>query len=326
MAGAVVLNGTNYLSSINPYHGFGSTESHSYIGWLYLLSNAEDTTAIIKNMDASGAVNKGTGVAFYFPSAGTHQLNFYVGNGLGLYTVNPTWVLNAWNQWVITYDGNIKEVRFYRNASLVGSPMTVTQTWAGGTVDNLFLGSGISILRLNARVDETRVHDKVLSLSEIQAHYNSGLGQYGSPEPNLVSGWHFDEGSGDTAFDYSGNDHHLHLVGDNFWGDGIDIVPPFISNISVSAGLDSALITWQTDELSDSVVEYGLTAAYGNTEQNLTDTLNHSISITGLIPNTVYHYKITSSDPSGNSQSTADATFQTNTQGRGGYGTSFWYR
>jgi hypothetical protein len=54
-------------------------------------------------------------------------------------------------------------------------------------------------------IDEARIYTKALSTDEIAAHYNSGNGQYGQQEANLGAGWHFDEGSGTSASDYSGN-------------------------------------------------------------------------------------------------------------------------
>jgi PKD repeat protein len=54
-------------------------------------------------------------------------------------------------------------------------------------------------------IDEVRIYERALSASEIAAHYNGGTGQYGQPETGLAEGWHFDEGSGATVYDYSGN-------------------------------------------------------------------------------------------------------------------------
>ena len=46
-------------------------------------------------------------------------------------------------------------------------------------------------------------------------------------------------------------------------GGGADATPPVISSIEVSTGAISAIITWSTDELSSSQVEYGENASYG---------------------------------------------------------------
>ena len=40
------------------------------------------------------------------------------------------------------------------------------------------------------------------------------------PASNLIAEWHFDEGSGTTVYDSSGNDNHGTLMGDTSWADG----------------------------------------------------------------------------------------------------------
>ena len=58
----------------------------------------------------------------------------------------------------------------------------------------------------------------------------------------------------------------------------VDIIPPTISSIATSSvSANSALVSWQTNEVADSQVEYGLTTGYGS--QTVLDSqmiLNHS--------------------------------------------------
>jgi hypothetical protein len=95
-----------------------------------------------------------------------------------------------------------------------------------------------------------------------------------------------------------------------------ETTPPNISSVqSGSVTSNSALITWTTDEASNSVVEYGLTASYGSrggdNAENATYVTNHSVSLNGLAANTLYHYRVKSTDASGNSATSGDFTFQT---------------
>ncbi len=91
-----------------------------------------------------------------------------------------------------------------------------------------------------------------------------------------------------------------------------DTTPPVISNVQ-SSGIttNSATITWTTDEASDSVVEYGLTTSYGSTASNSASVTSHSIPLSGLSVNTLYHYRVKSTDGAGNTATSPDHSFQT---------------
>jgi len=60
--------------------------------------------------------------------------------------------------------------------------------WGG---DDLFFFHGI--------IDEVRIYNRALSPEEIRYHYNRG---------RPVAHWRFDEGSGSTIYDSSGNEYH----------------------------------------------------------------------------------------------------------------------
>lgn len=91
-----------------------------------------------------------------------------------------------------------------------------------------------------------------------------------------------------------------------------DTTPPVISNIQASGVTTSAAtITWTTDEASNSVVEYGLTTGYGSTASSASNVTSHSISLTVLNANTLYHYRVNSTDGAGNTATSVDNTFQT---------------
>lgn len=74
----------------------------------------------------------------------------------------------------------------------------------------------------------------------------------------------------------------------------------------------SATIAWKTDEKSTSFVKYGTDTSYPfpSTEDTHTST-SHSVYITGLTPETTYHYQVISSDESGNTLTSPDNTFTT---------------
>lgn len=91
-----------------------------------------------------------------------------------------------------------------------------------------------------------------------------------------------------------------------------DTTPPVIFDEQASGIIASgATITWTTDEASNSNVEYGLTASYGSSASNATNVVSHSIPLSGLSGNTLYHYRVKSTDPAGNTATSIDHSFQT---------------
>jgi len=101
----------------------------------------------------------------------------------------------------------------------------------------------------------------------------------------------------------------------------VDETAPQISNVNVAPSETSAVVSWQTDELSVGVVEYGLTASYElGVVSSATLGTAHAVTLPGLVEGTVYHYRIIAQDSVGNAGSTADATFTTVPAGGGGGG------
>jgi len=83
----------------------------------------------------------------------------------------------------------------------------------------------------------------------------------------------------------------------------VDITPPVISAVSSgSLGLDSATITWTTNEVTDNIVLYGVaTSSLTNVAGNNTDSLtDHSIDLSGLSSGVTYYYQVQSKDTVGN--------------------------
>lgn len=91
-----------------------------------------------------------------------------------------------------------------------------------------------------------------------------------------------------------------------------DTTPPVITNVAAGSITDTtATITWNTNEAATSVVQYGLTTAYGSTASVTGYTTAHSVPLSGLTQQTLYHYKVVSADSSGNSAESGDYTFTT---------------
>ncbi len=72
------------------------------------------------------------------------------------------------------------------------------------------------------------------------------------------------------------------------------------------------LVSWNTDRPADSAVDFGLTAEHEVGSVTDDELLTwHELTLTDLVPDTVYHFQVTSVDELGVSASSADATFDT---------------
>lgn len=94
-----------------------------------------------------------------------------------------------------------------------------------------------------------------------------------------------------------------------------DVYAPIISNDSVSAGKNSALVVWHTDEAATGRVCYStvwpfLYAGSARASDN-SYVKSHSLTLSGLTPNTTYYYTKESVDSKGNVMWTLHKSFTT---------------
>ena len=92
-----------------------------------------------------------------------------------------------------------------------------------------------------------------------------------------------------------------------------DTTPPVISGASATnITTSSATITWTTNEASNTQVDYGTTASYGqSTAVNTAMVTTHSVNLSNLSADTIYHYRVKSRDQAGNLATSGDFTFTT---------------
>jgi endonuclease I len=96
--------------------------------------------------------------------------------------------------------------------------------------------------------------------------------------------------------------------------DNDDAIAPVITSGPSVTGIssNSATVNWSTDEASNSWVYYGLTTSYSDTAKNESDVISHSVGLSGLAASTIYHYKVSSTDPMDNGPTySSDNTFTT---------------
>jgi len=148
-------------------------------------------------------------------------------------------VANKWNHFVVQKTGNL--IKHYLNGKMVASG-SVSGDISYAADQHMWVGNGYTGFSrvFSGVIDEARVYNRALSEAEIQYHYG-----HGGP----VGYWKFDEGSGATAKDYSGNNNDGMISGavwnDGKYGSGLD----FDGSDSVNAGTDPGLALTQAMSL-----------------------------------------------------------------------------
>lgn len=179
---------------------------------------------------------------------------------------------NQWYYFTGVYDG--ANAYIYVNASREG--------YSAALSGNVFNSDGALWVNypsgMNGSLHDVRVYNRALAASEVASLY--ALGAPSSSQPATT-----------TA----------------------TTTTPVISGVGASnITATGATISWTTDKVSSSQVEYGLTTSYGSqTALDSTMILSHSVALSGLAANTVYHYRVHSTDSSNNQAISSDQTFTT---------------
>ncbi len=92
----------------------------------------------------------------------------------------------------------------------------------------------------------------------------------------------------------------------------VDTTPPTISGVLATPAAGQCAVKWTTDEPATSQVEYGETDRYGSvTSLDVRLLTSHSVMVTGLSSETLYHYRAKSKDNCGHERVSDDGTFLT---------------
>jgi len=91
----------------------------------------------------------------------------------------------------------------------------------------------------------------------------------------------------------------------------LDTTSPVISEVAQNSSETTATVTWKTNEQSDGLINYGKTTDYGFSSALSTFATSHTVSLTGLTPDTTYHFQLVSKDRAGNEVASGDFIFTT---------------
>jgi hypothetical protein len=128
-----------------------------------------------------------------------------------------------------------------------------------------------------------------------------------------VTTYYFTVASADASGNVATNPSELYFTTDS----NPDTNPPLLSNVQIAFTTETtASITWTTDELADSEIQYGTESTrwrnYRFKNTDASGVTNHSVFLTGLTGGTTYYFRVGSKDVSGNGPTTsAEGTFET---------------
>ncbi len=193
-----------------------------------------------------------------------------------------------------------------------------TQTWIGGSFTEPDEGRLIRIdnVRLTAGTWPATISgtDAILTISDASPNsctlfLDKDSPLNGSPAPGDTFSVIGILKQFDTAVPYNFG----YEIEPRFLSDVIRRGPAFLSGPTVTA-LDStfATITWTTDKNATGVVDWGTSTAYGSsTSQAGGNSTSHSVTLMGLTPGTLYHFRAVSADSLGGLSQSGDRTFIT---------------
>ncbi len=198
-------------------------------------------TAWIKPIDVANGwqriVNKGEASPqpYLFSMTNAGYLGFWRPEGGGWTQGNTILSNNVWQFVAMTYDKS--NVRFYLNG--VSDGVRAEISTIASEVSVVRIGNSNTGEYFNGLIDDVRIYNYARTADEIKLDYNAGYGIYFGPgsscedDPGgcmtkgLVGYWGLEEGSGQYAYDLSGNSNNGTLgsttaadVGDPAWTTG----------------------------------------------------------------------------------------------------------
>jgi|GEM_PF-1492370 len=196
-------------------------------------------------------------------------------------------------------------------------------SWSGGVAS---ASSATTTVTMDANKTVTANFTKIQAITLTMAVNGQGtttppVGAHDYSQNDVVTitatpatGWNFVNWTGPVANAYSTSTtvtmDTSKTVTANFTKQ-VDTVAPVVSSLTTAnVTKTDADITWVTDEPSSSQVEYWASPSVF-TPLDAKMVTQHTVHLTGLIPATLYHYRIISVDASANTTTSPEGTFTT---------------
>jgi phosphodiesterase/alkaline phosphatase D-like protein len=275
------------------------------------------TAPVIGGVTAIDVTATSATIIWTTDEAATSQVDYGLTAGYGL-TTGPNMALVTSHRMVLT--GLIPKAVYYYSVRSIDATNNLAQSagYAFATADNdPPVISNVAATVTGMSVTFTWTTDEPAT-SEVEYGTSPSYGLITSHDMTLVTEHRVSLTglSPQTTYHYmvkSRNASHL-------WGVSLghtfatpDVTPPAISGVySTDITANSATIAWATSEAATSLVVYGTSTSYGSTtSQDMTLLSSHSVGLTGLSPQTTYHFKVKSIDAAGLSAQSGDFTFTT---------------
>ena len=241
------------------------------------------------------------------------------------YTTNSqVSLIGSWHHLAVTYDGRggataANGITIYVDG--VAVPVTRGNNPAYVAMENLTAPVQIgrespSWKQYDGALDELRLWNVVRTPSQLQSAMTTELS---GTEAGLVAYWKFNEGVGGTVADDSPGDHTVTLLNGPLWVYGgpmaptePDVTPPAISNFATTnLTASSVTVTFSTSEPATGGVSYAAGVACPCTDVYGPVGVTHVVTLTGLLPDTVYQFVVSATDAAGNLQVGPPLSFRT---------------
>ena len=301
---AVSFNGTNGYVSAPPVIPGGSN-SLTLEAWIKpaTLTNTSDSVIISQKGYSSpnwqvGFQNFGTVLAFgLFTRSGYQELHV---------PINPGDFLDGnWHHLAATYDGTSKLL--FKDGVQIGSATNQTGPVVANGERNI-IGADVNFRSppgkfFNGLMDEVQIWNIARGSAAINGTMFAEL--YGN-EPGLVAYYRFNDGTGTTATDGTGNGRNGTLVnGVNWVSSNVPTTPPPVLPKATTGGAGNLTLTGA--DITGSVnpngiattvyFEYGTTTGYGSQTTSVdagsgTASAGFTSTLSGLVSGTGYHYRI----------------------------------
>ena len=200
------------------------------------------------NSDFSSGYRSDKDSLYFGVSSGTVNVP-----GVDIFAPKPK--LNEWVHFAVSYDGAV--LRLYLNGKLEKSAAYVRDSASFPTVSRFMIGQqeDLAVERgWDGEIDEVALFDNVLDGGTIDLYKDTPLS---GQETGLLGLWHFDENTGDIAYDASCNNNHGVLFSSPVFNPS-EAMHPFVQQICARAtGSTTSDVTW-SDTITTDIKEYNV--------------------------------------------------------------------